>query len=233
MDGIEVISYTIDGAKKEQALSYGIDALQIFNKLFGDYSYKQLSIVASDCFIGGMEYPNLVMIGKQLYEINEDFPLEYVIAHEVAHQWWYGMVGNNAIREAWLDEALSEFSALMYFEEKYGGHIKEQVYEKMIKEQYEDFLGIRLSRDDGILKELDEFDDQLQYSSIVYGKGAMFIRELRREMGDENFIKALREYFNTYKFRNASTKDFYNVLQKNTNKDLKKEFSRWLNFEIE
>lgn len=233
VDGIEVISYTINGAKSEQALNYGMDALQIFNKLFGKYPYKQLSVVASDFFIGGMEYPNLVMIGQPLYEIDKDFPLEYVIAHEIAHQWWYGMVGNNEIKEAWLDEALSEYSTLMYFEEKYGGHIKEQVYEKMVKAQYEDFLGIRFSRDGGILKSLDEFDDQLQYSSIVYGKGAMFIKELRREMGDEAFMKALREYFNTYKFKNASTKDFYNILQKNTDEDLKKEFSKWLNFEIE
>ncbi|MFW5648822.1 MAG: M1 family metallopeptidase [Candidatus Alkaliphilus sp. MAG34] len=232
-DGIEVISYTIGESKKDIALSYGVDALQIFNRLFGKYPYKQLSVVASDFFIGGMEYPNLVMIGQQLYEIDVDFPLEYVIAHEIAHQWWYGIVGNNAIKEPWLDEALTEFSTLMYFEEKYGGHIKEQVYERMIEDQYEDILGWRFRKKGGILKGLDEFDDQRQYSSIVYGKGAMFMRLLRREMGDEAFIKALREYFDTYKFKNASTKDFYNILQKNTERDLKKEFSRWLGLEIE
>jgi len=233
MDGTEVISYTIDGLKNEQALNYGMDALQIFNRSFGKYPYKQLSVVASDFFVGGMEYPNLVMIGQMLYEMDEDFSLEYVIAHEIAHQWWYGMVGNNEIKEPWLDEALTEYSTLMYFEEKYGGHIEEQVYEKMIKAQYEDFLGRRSGGDGGILKSLDEFDDQLQYSSIVYGKGAMFIRELRREMGDEAFIKALREYFDMYKFKNASTENFYNTLQKNTDKDLKKEFSKWLNLKIE
>lgn len=233
IDDTEVISYTIDEHKKEQALNYGMDALQIFNKLFGKYPYKQLSVVACDFFIGGMEYPNLVMIGQSLYESDLDFPLEYVIAHEIAHQWWYGIVGNDEIKEPWLDEALSEYSTLMYFEEKYGGHIKEQVYEKMIEAQYEDFLGRRPSKDESILRGLDAFDDQLQYSSIVYGKGAMFIRELRREMGDEDFMKALREYFDTYKFKNAETKDFYNIFQKNTNKDLKKEFSRWLNFKIE
>jgi hypothetical protein len=124
IDGTEVISYTIGGLKNKQALDYGMEALQIFNRLFGKYPYKQLSIVASDFFTGGMEYPNLVMIGQPLYETNLDLPLEYVIAHEVAHQWWYGIVGNNAIKEPWLDEALTEYSTLMYFEEKYGGHIQ-------------------------------------------------------------------------------------------------------------
>ncbi|HZX21559.1 MAG TPA: M1 family metallopeptidase, partial [Clostridia bacterium] len=225
IDGTEVISYTIGGLKNKQALNYGMEALQIFNGLFGKYPYEQLSIVASDFFTGGMEYPNLVMIGQSLYEADLDLPLEYVIAHEVAHQWWYGIVGNNAITEPWLDEALTEYSTLMYFEEKYGGHIKEQVYERMVEDRYEDFLGWRSGRDGGILRSLDEFDDQMQYSSIVYGKGAMFIRELRRKMGDKAFMSALREYFNTYKFKNAKTENFYDILQKNTNKDLKREFS--------
>ncbi len=233
VDGIEVNSYTIEGTKASEALGYGIDALKIFNDLFGKYDYKQLSIVASDFFIGGMEYPNLVMIGQSFYEMKEDFLLEYIIAHEIAHQWWYGMVGNNEIKEPWLDEALTEYSTLLYFEKKYGGHIKEQVYEKMVEDQYDDFVGNRPKKDESILRSLKEFDNQLEYSSIVYSKGAIFIKELRREMGDDAFFKALKEYFVTYKFKNARTEDFYNILQKNTDKDLKKEFSRWLNFNIE
>ncbi len=229
IDGTEVISYTVDGLKAKQALNYGMDALNIFNKSFGKYPYKQLSIVASDFFIGGMEYPNLVMIGQSLYEIEEDFPLEYVIAHEVAHQWWYGIVGNNQIKEPWLDEALTEYSTLLYFEEKYGGHIKEQVYEKMIKAEFDDFTRKTSDENKSILKGLNEFDSSWEYSSIIYSKGAMFIRELRREMGNEAFIKALREYFGRYKFKNARTEDFFNIFQKNTDKDLKKELDKWLN----
>jgi len=230
VDGTEVISYTIDGLKDKEALKYGMDSLEIFNRLFGKYPYEQLSIVASDFFIGGMEYPNLVMISQSLYEINENFPLEYVIAHEVAHQWWYGIIGNNEITEPWLDEALTEYATLMYFEEKYGDKIEKEVYEQMIKAQYENFA-VGSSKEEGILRSLKEFDSALEYSSIVYSKGAMFIKELRDQMGDEAFIKALREYFETYKFKNATTEDFYSIIQKNTNKDLKDEFSKWLNGE--
>lgn len=234
VDGTEVISYTIGGLKNEQALKYGMEALEIFNMVFGKYPYKQLSIVASDFFIGGMEYPNLVMISQSLYEMKEDLALEYVIAHEVAHQWWYGIIGNNEVAEPWLDEALTEHATLMYFEEKYGAHIEEEIYEKMIKAQYKDFVKHGYNKDDkGILRSLKEFDSSIEYSSIVYSKGAMFIKELRQEMGDEAFLKALREYFDTYKFKNATTKDFYNIMQKNTNKDLKNEFSKWLNKNME
>jgi len=233
VDGTEVISYTIGGLKGENALKYGMESLEIFNRLFGKYPYQQLSVVASDFFIGGMEYPNLVMISQHLYEIKENFPLEYVIAHEVAHQWWYGIVGNNEVAEPWLDEALTEYSTLMYFEEKYGDRIEKEVYEKMIKAQYEDFIKSESNKQESILRSLKEFDSSLEYSSIVYSKGAMFIKELRDQMGDDDFIKALREYFETYKFKNATTEDFYNIVQKNTDKDIKDEFSKWLNFNME
>lgn len=225
----EVISYTIDGKKEEQALKYGIDALEIFNKSFGEYPYEQLSIVASDFFIGGMEYPNLVVIGKSLYESETDLPLEYVIAHEIAHQWWYGIIGNNQVIEPWLDEALTEYSTLMYFEKKYGDHIKDEIYERMVKDSYEEFSKNNPKNNERILRSLKDFDNSVEYSNIVYSKGAMFIKELKDEMGEENFMKGLREYFEVYKFKNTRTEDFYNLMQSNTSKDLEEEFYKWLN----
>lgn len=224
-----VLSYSIGGLKGEEALQYGKESLEIFNYLFGIYPYEQLSIVACDFFIGGMEYPNLVMISKDLYEIEGNFPLEYVIAHEVAHQWWYGIVGNNEIDEPWLDEALTEYATLMYFEKKYGPHIKEQVFEKMIQAQYENYLNFEPDKGEKILRSLKEFDSSWQYSSIVYSKGAIFISELRRELGDEIFLKTLRQYFQTFKFKNATTEDFRNICQENSDKDLTDLFNKWLN----
>ncbi|MCC5909559.1 MAG: M1 family metallopeptidase [Clostridiaceae bacterium] len=228
----KVISYAIGDIKGEKALQYGLDSLKIFNNLFGEYPYNQLSIVATDFFVGGMEYPNVVMISQDLYEMKEDFPLEYVIAHEVAHQWWYGIVGNNEVKEPWLDEALTEYSTLMYFEKKYGPHIKEQVFEKMIKAQYENYIDLEPDKGEGILRSLREFDSSWEYSSIVYSKGAMFIEKLREEMGDETFSKVIREYFETFKFKNATTEDFYKICEKNTEKDIRHLFNQWLNVEM-
>ena len=76
-----------------------------------------------------MEYPTLVMIDQSLYNEKDKFLLEYVIAHETAHQWWYSVIGNDEISEPWLDEALTEYSTVLYFEEKYG----KEVGSKLIK----------------------------------------------------------------------------------------------------
>ncbi|QUH27225.1 M1 family metallopeptidase [Serpentinicella alkaliphila] len=229
-DNIEVKSFSIDGIKGDLALQYGLDSIVIFNELFGKYPYQQISIVATDFFIGGMEYPNLVMIGKHLYEREEDFPLEYVVAHEIAHQWWYGIVGNNEAKEPWLDEALTEYSTLLYFEQKYGAHIKEQVYEKIIKNQYENYKDLYKDTHVDILRGLEDFKSSYEYSSIVYSRGAMFIDELRQTMGEENFKKGLKEYYNSFRFKNTTTADFYKTFQKESDVDLSQLFKQWLNY---
>ncbi|NLP36020.1 MAG: M1 family metallopeptidase, partial [Clostridiales bacterium] len=107
--------------------------------------------------------------------------------------------------------------------------IKGQIFDKMIKGQYENYIDLESDKGEGILRSLKEFDNSWQYSSIVYNKGAMFVHELREEMGEESFLNTLREYFEAYKYKNATTEDFLAICQKNTKKDLTPLFSQWLN----
>ena len=127
VDGIKVMSYYFDEDVGTRALKYAKDAVKFYNSYIGKYPYKQYSVVESDFYMGGMEYPNLVMISKDLYSKNNIFNLEYVIAHETAHQWWYGVVGNNEVKEAWLDEGLTEYMTIMYIEKYYGKATEETV----------------------------------------------------------------------------------------------------------
>jgi aminopeptidase N len=60
-----------------------------------------------------MEYPALVMISDN---IGEHISYEEVIVHEVAHQWWYSLVGNDQINYGFLDEGLTEYSTILFFE---------------------------------------------------------------------------------------------------------------------
>ena len=89
------------------------DSLLFFNSKFGEYPYRQISVVKTPFLYGGMEYPNLVMIADNIVEKKD---MARVIVHELAHQWWYGVVGNDQIREAWLDESITEYSAFLFFE---------------------------------------------------------------------------------------------------------------------
>ena len=118
-------------------LNYCIDvskeALSTFNDMFGDYPYDSLNVVKTNFVHGGMEYPNLVMISD---DISED-DIAYVIVHEIAHQWWYGVVGNDEYNHAWMDEGLAEYSTLLFFEKnsKYGLNIDEMIKKILMQNQ--------------------------------------------------------------------------------------------------
>ena len=114
---INIEYYYFNDSHPESSLKAGVDAIKTFSKLFGSYPYSNFSIVESDFVYGGMEYPNLVMISTDIS--NEDDYLN-VIVHETAHQWWYGMVGNDEYTFPWLDEALTEYSTILFYDNNEG-----------------------------------------------------------------------------------------------------------------
>ncbi|NLC42781.1 MAG: M1 family metallopeptidase, partial [Clostridiales bacterium] len=72
----------------EKALDYAAKSLAYFNEVFGEYPYPEFAVVESDFYIGGMEYPNLIMLDHDLYQNRNVDYLELVTVHETAHQWW-------------------------------------------------------------------------------------------------------------------------------------------------
>lgn len=220
-------TYYFEDEAAELSLEAAKDAIIIFSELFGKYPYKHFSVAASDFYIGGMEYPKVVFIDEGLYKGNNEI-LEYVIVHEAAHQWWYGIVGNNEIKEAWLDEALTEYSTMLYYEKKYGKEAKENMYKKMVLGSYNRYRDYSNNDKEIILKGLKDFNDSTEYQALVYCKGAMLIESLRRELGDKNFFDALKIYYDKYKYCNASTSDFIKVCELVSDRELEKLFNKWL-----
>lgn len=233
VDGVKIYSYYIKDECKDVALGAAKDSIKIFNQFYGKYPYKQFSVAEADFFIGGMEYPNLVFIDQALYEERNKQILEYVIVHEAAHQWWYGIVGNDEVDEPWLDEALTEYSTLLYYEKKYGAKIKEQVYKTLIEKRYNSYMDRHKNKELTVYRGINEFKDSLEYQMLVYYKGSMFVRSLRKELGDELFFKSMKVYFDKYKYKNAKTEDFIRVCENVSNKSLREKFEKWLGYKKE
>ena len=233
IDGIKIKSYFVEDGYGDLALQTAKDAVEIFNKTFGKYPYKQLSVAAADFFIGGMEYPNLVFIDQTLYQEEYKEILEYVVAHEVAHQWWYGIVGNDQVNEPWLDEALTEYSTLLYYEKKYGKDVKDNIYKNMIARIYQAYHVPGTESKEKIYRSLKEFDNAREYQALVYSKGAMFVGELRKELGDQLFFQILKVYFDKYRFKNATTEDFITLCEQVSDREMRDYFSHWLDYNQE
>ncbi|TCO71066.1 M1 family metallopeptidase [Marinisporobacter balticus] len=201
------------------------NAIKTFNRVYGKYPYAQYSVVQTN-FPSGMEYPGIVFIMKDAYSDAWKDYLEVVIVHETGHQWWYGVVGNNEIDEAWLDESLTSYSEVIYEREIKGKELADKYYKYMHKEAY--VKAAPRIENEKILRPLNQFEGWEDYGTLVYNKGAMFIHAIYETYGEEKFYEIMQNYFNTYKFKNATTKDFKKVCEEVTGENLDGFFNKWL-----
>ena len=83
-------------------------AIDFFSENIGEYPYSDIYVVPFD-LNGGMEYPGLIMINKAYFKSSKSTEGALVMGHETAHQWFYGVVGNDQVYSPWLDESLVEY----------------------------------------------------------------------------------------------------------------------------
>ncbi|WP_223378048.1 M1 family metallopeptidase [Schnuerera sp. xch1] len=228
VEGIAIKLYALKDNQNiaDFASKVGSKTIKMFSTLYGKYPYGVYSIVMTD-FPSGMEYPGIVFINKDYYnESGKDY-LEQVIVHETAHQWWYGVVGNDQVDEAWLDESLATYSEVIYMYNTYGRAKADDYYNYTCELAYE-YGKDYLEADEIINKPLDEFEGWNDYGLLVYTKGAMFINEIKEEFGMETLYKILSRYYETYRFHNGNTRDFIDICQQITNTSFKDKVDQWL-----
>ncbi len=244
VDGIQVNHYLIKGAATDVMnncyMQSAEDAVHLFNETYGGYPYDHLDVVQGYLY-GGMEYPGMVLIGISGLKENLEEPksmqvyqyLSTLIAHEVAHEWFYGAVGNDQYSEAWLDEGFAEYSASVLYLRSGMDGIKMAVAEDkkrsgdewysseatLTKEAFDRYMQ---SYVDMIMRRMKtkincaygDFDDPSDYETMVYDGGLCFLYELQRTMGDQKFFAAMKEYYNTYCLKEATTADFLKIVRK-------------------
>ncbi|MBI2845772.1 MAG: M1 family metallopeptidase [Chloroflexi bacterium] len=210
---------TTDSAAGQVALEHVAASLAFFNDHFGVYPYRELDILIVPMEgAGGMEYPGLILI-------DEEAATARVIAHEAAHQWWYGVVGNDVLEEPWVDEALATFSSLLYLEEALGRAAYNEGL-AVYRFRYEDASDL----DPGhlITDPVSAFPGGAGYFGFVYGQGALFYNELRRLIGDEPLYTALQNYYTDFKYGIATGDDLLAYLEDYSNRELDALYEEWL-----
>jgi ketosteroid isomerase-like protein len=110
-------SDTQDAAKQNH--DAGMKSLAYFSNVYGPYPYPEYDIVRTGMFTA-MEFPGLIYLPKTNLDHNESGIGSVV--HETAHQWWYGMVGNDEVRDPWLDEALTTYTTTRFLLEEFPVH---------------------------------------------------------------------------------------------------------------
>lgn len=223
VDGIQVLAYATTQTRAADALQYAVAALRTLNGLFAPYPYPSFSVAEVELGgYGGMEYPGMVMLDTAQF-LSKD-SLEYVTVHETAHQWWYAQVGNDEVREPWLDEALTEYATLLYYEQVYG----EERFRMLYENQVETAMRLTLPSDRTIASGIDGFSSLSEYSIVIYNRGAGMLHGLREAVGKETFLEILRAYLQEFRYGIATRADFIRVCNEVTGSDWQGYFDDYL-----
>ena len=197
--GTRVTSFWLPGEESSgrAALRFASASLRIYSDLFGAYPYRDMRVAPATLSFRGMEYPQVNLIGIELYNrYRED--LETLVAHEVAHQWWYQMVHNDPVNTPWLDEALAEYSMKLYLEQVYGKAEADALHFSRWQVPYNNL--VTQNADVPISQPVKNFESGGQYEAIVYGKGALFYEAMRDRLGEQQFRRFLRTYLEDHQF---------------------------------
>lgn len=222
---VRSFAYAAHAAWGKEALAAAQDALSVFNNRFGPYLYRELDVVEAP-LIGllGMEYPGVVLISDALYTPAEKWRLDITVAHEVAHQWWYGVVGNDILREPWLDEALATFSSGVYVQDAMGADAFRTQYDQWVA-RYE--TGERNGAVGAVTWPVGRFRTSWDYVTTVYYKGAIALQTLRTEIGDDALFGALRRHYERSRFKVAQGQDLLDLVEQAAGRDLDAFYRQW------
>lgn len=212
-NGITVHHFYIPGEKTtenwEKLKEYTPKAIEFLSKNFGQYPYKQFSVVQGGD--GGMEYAMSTLITGER-PLNS---LVGVMVHELAHSWFHGVLGSNESLYPWMDEGFTSYAS---------GLAMSAIFQPNPNPTRGSYAGYYRLAKSGEEEPLSTHSDHYQfnsaYSSAAYSKGAVFLAQLGYVIGDEVRNKAMLRYFDTWKFRHPNVNDLIRIMEKESGLEL-------------
>jgi Peptidase family M1 domain len=194
-----------------------LDSLKFAMTFYADhimpYPYRKITIVdppLEGIASGGMEYPTLFTTASMSLIPDAIKVPEMVTIHEFGHEYWYGIIGSDEFREAWLDEGINSYVEMEILEE-YFNNGAEAINSWIIKASSEAMHRIRytsLERVDPAGQFSWNFMNRRQYALNVYSKIAILMKSLRNLVGKKRMLSFLKFYTHKYKFKHPTGKDF-------------------------
>ncbi len=195
VDDVQVNYFYYNDAEPETSLATACGMLSYLNQNVGKYPYKQYSVAETGFCYGGMEYPNLAMVTSGSASYQE------AIAHETAHQWFYGVVGNNQITDAWQDEGLCEFVTYLYLDSTGATPLSRNILGcTKTYVTYVDVLDRYYQNVDRRMRSVQEYKSDNEYVVFTYVKGSLMFNTVYETVGANKFWKSLQTYYDQAQF---------------------------------
>jgi aminopeptidase N len=189
-------------------LNAAVQAVSLFDVKFAPYPYEVLNVVETES-PDGQEYDGLVFLSSDFYDQyggSNRSNLVSIGVHEIAHNWWFGLVGNDQALEPWLDETLAVYSERIFYEftnPAYG-------------DWWWNFRVNYFNPSGWVDTSIYDGGNFRAYTNATYLTGAYFMEDLRARMGDRDFYNFLKDYATRYSYKQASGSDFFSVVRENT-----------------
>ena len=187
-------------------------AVDTYGSTFAPPPYTTLGIVESATYPDGMEEDGIFFLSRRFYRLYDGTVRNNLITigvHETAHQWWFGLVGDDQAMEPWLDEAMATYSELVFYETNYPYYVNW-------------WWGFRVNSFDPsgwVDSTIYDGSGFREYVNAVYLNGANFLDALRTRIGDQAFHSFLKNYAVQMAGKRATAQDFFRILRETTNVD--------------
>ena len=210
------------------ATEYVNESLLRYSEWVGPYPYDRCTAVDGTISAGGgMEYPMITIIGN----MGDAEELDNVIAHEVGHNWFQGMLASNERDHPWMDEGMNSFVELRYMRERHpeGGleiglpGIGEQLKRRRDRHRLQNELMYRFNARRNLDQAIglpSEAFSPINYGAIVYGKTALVFDQLHAFLGEAVFDRCMHAYFEEWRFRHPRPGDVRAVFERESRMDL-------------
>lgn len=226
-NGMPVMYYVPKGRKAEALPTYGKtpEMLTFFSSRFGiPYPWDKYAQLSCYQFGGGMENTSATTMGDGILKDQRsllDGNSEWIVAHELAHQWWGDLVTCRDWSHTWLNEGFASYAECLWDEHSLGkdGYAM-NVYQKLNS-------AIPAGKARPVMDRRYPNPDSM-FDGRSYPKGAFVLHMLRNRLGDEAFFQGIRDYGTTFKFQTVETADFRRSLERTTGRDLERFFYDWL-----
>ncbi len=229
------VNATVDGTKisvyypigklttGKAALKYASQSLHFYNTTYGQYPYNELDIVDLNAgSFEGVEFPGFILIEQDFFTNSSDF--ESLIIHEVAHQWFYGVIGNDVQNHAWVDEGFATYSQVLYQEALRGASAGTKEKNIFVA----DYNDLKAQKGDGAIDRPISTMSDYSYGVLTYSKAALYFDAIRTKIGAVKFTAAIRNYYTTNRYGLVDGMAFVRAAQNSCGCDLLPLYNQWV-----
>ncbi|MAB79985.1 MAG: hypothetical protein CMJ89_11590 [Planctomycetes bacterium] len=224
--------YVLPGSVKKALIQFQQvpELLRVFSEAFGPYPFPESKFALVETSFWGMEHSTAVAYGSsypawcEANEVEDPFAkynrwFDYILVHEVAHEWWGNAVSAEHWGHFWIHEGLGTYAEGVYVEALQGREAADRFFEEM---------GRRVPADRGRLYRGDHPDSSDAYSGLIYSKGACVMNTVRHYIdNDPTWWRTLKSFQAEFRYGNATTEDFRTALERETRRDWRRFFKEW------